>query len=86
MRFSALTAPGELAVPGLRRHAFSLQIDGSSTVVLGAHFMGVQYQRKWKSATFLGVAEDAPFWSEGCRSQIAALCFSSAARPALRAR
>ena len=38
---------------------FPLQVDGSSTVVPGLHFMGVHFQRKRKSATFLGVAEDA---------------------------
>ncbi len=38
---------------------FPIQRDGSSTVVAGLHFMGVHFQRKRKSATFLGVAEDA---------------------------
>jgi putative flavoprotein involved in K+ transport len=38
---------------------FPVQRDGSSTVVPGLHFMGVHFQRKRKSATFLGVAEDA---------------------------
>jgi putative flavoprotein involved in K+ transport len=38
---------------------FPIQQDGSSTVVRGLHFMGVHFQRKRKSATFLGVAEDA---------------------------
>jgi putative flavoprotein involved in K+ transport len=38
---------------------FPIQVDGSSTVVPGLHFMGVHFQRKRKSATFLGVAEDA---------------------------
>ena len=38
---------------------FPLQADGSSTVVPGLHFMGVHFQRKRKSATLLGVGEDA---------------------------
>lgn len=38
---------------------FPLQQDGSSTVVGGLHFMGVHFQRKRKSATLLGIAEDA---------------------------
>ena len=38
---------------------FPIQQDGSSTVVPGLHFMGVHFQRKRKSATFLGVGEDA---------------------------
>ena len=38
---------------------FPIQRDGSSTVVRGLHFMGVHFQRKRKSATLLGVAEDA---------------------------
>ena len=38
---------------------FPIQTDGSSTVVPGLHFMGVHFQRKRKSATFLGVADDA---------------------------
>src|ERR1700682_6534645 len=38
---------------------FPIQKDGSSTVVPGLHFMGVHFQRKRKSATFLGVGEDA---------------------------
>lgn len=38
---------------------FPIQQDGSSTVVRGLHFMGVHFQRKRKSATFLGVGEDA---------------------------
>jgi putative flavoprotein involved in K+ transport len=38
---------------------FPIQHDGSSTVIPGLHFMGVHFQRKRKSATFLGVAEDA---------------------------
>ena len=40
-------------------HGFPIQRDGSSTVVPGLHFMGVHFQRKRKSATFLGAAEDA---------------------------
>jgi putative flavoprotein involved in K+ transport len=43
---------------------FPIQRDGSSTVVPGLHFMGVHFQRKRKSATFLGVAEDAAVLAE----------------------
>lgn len=43
---------------------FPIQIDGSSTVVPGLHFMGVHFQRKRKSATFLGIAEDAGVLAE----------------------
>jgi len=38
---------------------FPHQRDGSSTIVPGLHFMGVHFQRKRKSATLLGVGEDA---------------------------
>ena len=38
---------------------FPIQQDGSSTTVPGLHFMGVHFQRKRKSATLLGVGEDA---------------------------
>jgi putative flavoprotein involved in K+ transport len=38
---------------------FPIQQDGVSSVVPGLYFMGVHFQRKRKSATFLGVAEDA---------------------------
>ena len=43
---------------------FPIQTDGSSTVVPGLHFMGVYFQRKRRSATFLGVAEDAVVLAE----------------------
>jgi putative flavoprotein involved in K+ transport len=43
---------------------FPVQKDGSSTVINGLHFMGVHFQRKRKSATFLGVAEDAAVLAE----------------------
>jgi putative flavoprotein involved in K+ transport len=43
---------------------FPIQQDGSSTVVRGLHFMGVHFQRKRKSATLLGVAEDATLLAE----------------------
>jgi len=43
---------------------FPIQQDGSSTTVPGLHFMGVHFQRKRKSATFLGVAEDATVLAE----------------------
>jgi putative flavoprotein involved in K+ transport len=38
---------------------FPLQVDGASTVVDGLYFAGVHFQRARKSATFLGVGEDA---------------------------
>jgi putative flavoprotein involved in K+ transport len=38
---------------------FPIQRGGSSTIVPGLHFMGVHFQRKRKSATLLGVGEDA---------------------------
>jgi putative flavoprotein involved in K+ transport len=43
---------------------FPIQQDGSSTVAPRLHFMGVHFQRKRKSATFLGVAEDAAVLAE----------------------
>lgn len=43
---------------------FSIQLDGSSTIVRGLHFMGVHFQRKRKSATLLGAAEDAAVLAE----------------------
>lgn len=43
---------------------FPFQQDGSSTAVRGLHFMGVHFQRKRKSATLLGVAEDATVLAE----------------------
>ena len=43
---------------------FPVQRDGSSTTVPGLHFMGVHFQRKRKSATFLGAAEDAVVLAE----------------------
>ena len=43
---------------------FPIQLDGSSTVVRGLHFMGVHFQRKRKSATLLGVGEDARVLAE----------------------
>src|SRR5206468_3773907 len=45
-------------------HGFPLQVDGSSTVVDGLHFMGVHFQRKRKSATLYGVGEDATVLAE----------------------
>jgi putative flavoprotein involved in K+ transport len=38
---------------------FPVQLDGSSTAVPGLHFVGVHFMRKRKSATLLGMAEDA---------------------------
>jgi putative flavoprotein involved in K+ transport len=43
---------------------FPIQLEGSSTVVPGLHFMGVHFQRKRKSATLLGVGEDATVLAE----------------------
>ena len=43
---------------------FPIQKNGSSTVIDGLHFMGVHFQRKRKSATFFGVAEDAAVLAE----------------------
>jgi putative flavoprotein involved in K+ transport len=43
---------------------FPIQSDGSSTLVPGLHFMGVHFQRKRKSATLLGAAEDAAVLAE----------------------
>ncbi|MEA2668894.1 MAG: putative flavoprotein involved in transport, partial [Chloroflexota bacterium] len=43
---------------------FPIQRDGSSAVVPGLHFMGVHFQRKRKSATLLGVGEDASVLAE----------------------
>jgi len=43
---------------------FPTQHDGSSTTINGLHFMGVHFQRTRKSATFLGVAEDAAVLAE----------------------
>jgi putative flavoprotein involved in K+ transport len=47
-------APGAFDETG-----YPLQRDGTSTAVPGLHFMGVHFQRKRKSATLVGVAEDA---------------------------
>jgi hypothetical protein len=43
---------------------FPIQENGPSTTISGLHFMGVHFQRKRKSATFLGVAEDAAVLAE----------------------
>jgi cation diffusion facilitator CzcD-associated flavoprotein CzcO len=43
---------------------FPIQEDGSSLTVKGLHFMGVHFQRKRKSATLLGVGEDATVLAE----------------------
>jgi putative flavoprotein involved in K+ transport len=43
---------------------FPVQHDGSSPVVAGLHFIGIPFQRKRKSATLLGVAEDAAVLAE----------------------
>jgi len=43
---------------------FPIQQDGVSTVIPGLSFMGGHFQRKRKSATFLGVAEDAGVLAE----------------------
>jgi putative flavoprotein involved in K+ transport len=47
---------------------YPIQKDGSSTVVSSLHFMGVHFQRKRKSASFLGVAEDAAVLAECIRA------------------
>jgi len=43
---------------------FPIQVDGSSTIVPGLHFIGVHFQRKRKSATLFGVAEDGVVLAE----------------------
>jgi len=48
---------------------YPIQQDGSSTVVARLHFMGVHFQRKRKSASFLGVAEDAAVLAECIRAE-----------------
>jgi putative flavoprotein involved in K+ transport len=48
---------------------FPIQVDGSSTIVPGLHFMGVHFQRKRKSATLFGVAEDAGVLAENMTSR-----------------
>lgn len=57
--YSWVKTPGAFDAMG-----FPVQVDGSSTVVPGLHFMGVHFQRKRKSATLLGVAEDAAVLAE----------------------
>jgi putative flavoprotein involved in K+ transport len=57
--YSWVKAPGAFDEMG-----FPVQVDGSSTVVPGLHFMGVHFQRKRKSAALLGVAEDATVLAE----------------------
>jgi putative flavoprotein involved in K+ transport len=47
---------------------YPIQRDGSSTVVPGLHFMGVHFQRNRKSASLLGVAEDAAVLAECIRT------------------
>lgn len=49
---------------------FPIQRDGSSTAVPGLHFMGVHFQRKRKSATFLGVGEDATVLAERIAARV----------------
>jgi len=48
---------------------FPIQRNGSSTVVEGLHFMGVHFQRKRKSATLMGVGEDAAVLAETILTQ-----------------
>lgn len=43
---------------------FPVQVDGSSVRIPGLHFMGVHFQRKRKSSSLLGVAEDAAVLAE----------------------
>ena len=49
---------------GFDELGYPIQRDGSSTIVPGLHFMGVHFQRKRKSASLLGVAEDAAILAE----------------------
>ena len=49
---------------GFDELGYPIQRDGSSTVVPGLHFMGVNFQRTRKSASLLGVAEDAAILAE----------------------
>lgn len=48
---------------------FPIQQDGVSSVVPGLYFMGVHFLRKRKSATFLGVAEDAAVLADKIAAQ-----------------
>jgi putative flavoprotein involved in K+ transport len=48
---------------------FPIQQNGSSTIVRGLHFMGAHFQRKRKSATLLGVGEDATVLAERIASR-----------------
>ena len=48
---------------------FPIQVDGSSTIVAGLHFVGVRFQRKRKSATLFRVAEDAAVLAEQMMSR-----------------
>lgn len=57
--YSWVKAPGAFDQMG-----FPVQTHGSSTVVPGLHFMGVHFQRKRKSATLMGVREDAAVLAE----------------------
>ena len=43
---------------------FPIQIDGESSIVPGLYFIGTHFLRKRKSATFLGIAEDAAVVAE----------------------
>jgi putative flavoprotein involved in K+ transport len=52
------------AATGFDELGYPIQRDGSSTVVPGLHFMGVHFQRTRKSASLLGVAEDAAILAE----------------------
>jgi len=52
---------------GFDELGYPIQEDGSSTVVPGLHFMGVHFQRKRKSASLLGVTEDAAILAERIR-------------------
>ncbi|HYU58801.1 MAG TPA: hypothetical protein VEO00_12240 [Actinomycetota bacterium] len=55
-----VTVPGAFDDMG-----FPIQTDGASTVVPGLYFAGVHFQRKRKSATFFGIAEDAAIVARG---------------------
>jgi putative flavoprotein involved in K+ transport len=44
---------------GFDELGFPIQKDGASSVVPGLYFIGTHFLRKRKSATFLGISEDA---------------------------
>jgi putative flavoprotein involved in K+ transport len=50
---------------------FPLQRDGASTVVDGLYFAGIHFQRKRKSATLMGMAEDAAIVADAIATRAA---------------